>query len=119
MNKKKIEGYKKKLLEKRLDLQAELHKKTNGEMKQDMTEAMDSVDQADMNYNADYNMAWTEKINRQLREVDEALERIKEGTYGSCDMCGEDIPEGRLGVRPNARYCMSCKEALEKRGEIK
>lgn len=119
MDEKKLEAYRKKLLEKRLDLQAELHRKLNDKGQENAEKSGDSVDQADMSYQAEYNLVWREKVNRQLREVDEALVRIKEGAYGTCDLCGDDIPEGRLEVRPNARYCMRCKEDLERRGEIK
>lgn len=119
MDNKNLEKYKKKLLETRLDLLAELQRVTNGEKNKDRTESMDSVDLADASYAADYSLAWTEKINRRIREVDKSLDRIKEGTYGICQVCGEDIPEGRLEVRPKAKYCAQCKEDIEKRGEIK
>ncbi len=119
MDKKTLGKYKKKLLESRMELLAELQRVTNGEKNKDRVEAMDSVDLADASYTADYSLAWTEKINRRIREVDESLDRIKEGTYGICQVCGEIIPEGRLEVRPKAKYCAQCKEDLEKRGEIK
>lgn len=119
MDERKLEEYKKKLLEERMDLQAELQRVTNSEKNKDRVGAMDSVDLADASYNADYSLAWTEKINRRVREIDESLERIKDGTYGICQQCGDDIPEGRLEVRPKAKYCAQCKEDLEKRGEIK
>jgi len=118
MDDKTLGKYKKKLLETRMDLMAELQRVTNGQKNKDRTEAKDPVDLADASYSADYSLAWTEKINRRIREVDESLARIKEGTYGICEVCGEDIPEGRLEVRPNAKYCAQCKEDLEKRGEI-
>lgn len=119
MDEKKLEMYKKKLLEDRLDLQAELLRVTSSEKNKDMIGAMDLADLADASYSADYSLAWTEKINRRIREIDESLDRIKEGSYGICHQCGEDIPEGRLEVRPKAKYCAQCKEDLEKRGEIK
>ena len=119
MDKKKTEKFKKKLLNMRLDLAAEIHRMTNGEMNKDRDGARDSVDQADSSYTADTSLARTEKINRRIREIDDAIHRMKDGSYGVCEVCGEDIPEGRLEVRPNAMYCAQCKEDLEKRGEIK
>lgn len=44
----------------------------------------------------------------RLRQVGYALERIDQGTYGSCTRCGEAIPHGRLEFMPDARLCMSC-----------
>ena len=102
-----------------MDLLAELQRVSNGEKNKDRVGSMDSVDLADASYAADYSLAWTEKINRRIKEIDESLSRIKDGTYGSCQACGEDIPEGRLEVRPKAKYCAQCKEEIEKRGEIK
>lgn len=119
MNSKKLERYKKVLLDKRLDLLAEHNRRVGEEAGLDRSDAMDSVDQADSSYNADYNLTLREKIIRQIREVDEALARISQGSYGVCDNCGDEIPEGRLKVRPNARYCAACKEDLERKGEIK
>ena len=118
MDNVKLEKYKKKLLEERMDLLAELHRVTNGEKTKDRSDDKDFVDLADSSYAADYTLAWTEKINRRIREIDESLGRIKDGTYGICQECGEDIPEGRLEVRPKAKFCAQCKEELEKRGEI-
>lgn len=43
-----------------------------------------------------------------LREIDEALTRIAQGTYGICERCGEPIPYARLEVVPYARLCMKC-----------
>lgn len=43
-----------------------------------------------------------------LEEIEAALSRVADGTYGRCTVCGEDIPEGRLEARPVARTCVDC-----------
>lgn len=43
-----------------------------------------------------------------LAEVDAALARLDAGTYGTCEVCGQPIPAGRLEVRPMARTCVGC-----------
>ena len=43
-----------------------------------------------------------------LREIDSALRRINEGTFGTCEVCGKPIPRARLEVVPHARLCMKC-----------
>ncbi len=48
-----------------------------------------------------------------LRKVDQALLRIKEGTFGECMECGCEISESRLRARPTATQCISCKEEQE------
>lgn len=45
---------------------------------------------------------------RTLDEVDAALERLEQGTYGRCVVCGTDIDPARLEVRPTARACVAC-----------
>lgn len=48
-------------------------------------------------------------LERSLQKIDEALSRIKKGTYGKCDKCGKPIPEKRCLVFPTATKCMECK----------
>ncbi len=44
----------------------------------------------------------------RLEDVDAALRRLDEGTYGACDRCGRPIDPERLAVRPTARTCVRC-----------
>jgi DnaK suppressor protein len=48
------------------------------------------------------------QAERSLAETDAALARLDAGTYGRCEVCGQDIPAGRLEVRPAARTCVGC-----------
>lgn len=50
-----------------------------------------------------------------LRDIDAALRRIADGSYGTCTVCGEPIDLGRLEAEPAARICSACKDAFEKR----
>jgi DnaK suppressor protein len=50
---------------------------------------------------------------RTLGQVDEALERMEAGTYGSCGRCGEEIDFARLKAIPQATLCMSCQKLAE------
>lgn len=45
-----------------------------------------------------------------LREIEEALDRMREGTYGICQDCGLPVSKKRLEAVPWARYCVSCQE---------
>ncbi len=51
-----------------------------------------------------------------LEEIEAALERIKEGSYGVCERCGKPIPERRLEALPWARLCLPCSELRESLG---
>jgi len=56
----------------------------------------------------------TEKVLRSsLRDINNALERIKNGTYGICKYCHEPIGKKRLLARPVASACVKCKTKLQ------
>lgn len=51
---------------------------------------------------------------RQLiKKIDQALERLEDGTFGLCERCGQEISVKRLEARPVATFCIHCKTALE------
>jgi RNA polymerase-binding transcription factor DksA len=52
--------------------------------------------------------ALVEEARHQLAEVEAARARLADGTYGTCQRCGEPIGEGRLEARPTARTCIRC-----------
>ncbi|MBL7715460.1 MAG: TraR/DksA C4-type zinc finger protein [Bdellovibrionales bacterium] len=53
-----------------------------------------------------------------LKKIDEALKRISDGTFGSCEVCDEDIEMKRLEVRPTTTMCVGCKEESERRESL-
>jgi RNA polymerase-binding transcription factor DksA len=54
-------------------------------------------------------------IQAELAEVDRALRRIQEATYGRCEACGRPIGAARLEARPSARFCLEDQATLERR----
>ncbi len=50
----------------------------------------------------------SEVVRRELAEIDAALLRIQEGSYGSCQSCGGPLGLQRLRALPEARYCVAC-----------
>ncbi len=55
----------------------------------------------------------TEK--EKVKQLNQALKRIYEKTYGICEICGSYIPDARLKIIPYARYCIECKTKEEKK----
>ena len=51
--------------------------------------------------------------SRELVQIDAALERIQQGTYGQCEICGSKIPLARLNALPYALTCIECQRAAE------
>jgi DnaK suppressor protein len=59
-----------------------------------------------------------ERGRKKLKAIDEALERIQDGTFGFCEDCGENIPFGRLEAMPFATLCRDCKTLRERREKL-
>jgi DnaK suppressor protein len=55
----------------------------------------------------------------EIMNIDEALERLRQGRYGQCLDCGEPIDGGRLDLRPDTRFCIDCKTKMEKEQSLK
>lgn len=52
--------------------------------------------------------AMARSLSTSIADIDRALEKLIEGTYGSCDRCGEQIAEARLEALPASNLCVSC-----------
>jgi DnaK suppressor protein len=52
--------------------------------------------------------------SRELSQIERALARLKQGTYGLCESCGHKIPVGRLNALPYSTLCISCQREMEK-----
>jgi DnaK suppressor protein len=50
-----------------------------------------------------------DNLTKLLADVDQALTRVEDGTYGLCKACGKEIGEARMEFRPTSRYCVECK----------
>ena len=74
----------------------------------------DIYDQASSERDRELELLLGDREREKLHTIDEALLKIKEGEYGICEECEEDIPIGRLKVVPFARYCVKCKADIEK-----
>jgi RNA polymerase-binding protein DksA len=56
-----------------------------------------------------------ENAEAVMQEIDAALKRVEDGTYGKCEICGRDIDEARLEARPWATLCIDDQRRLEQR----
>lgn len=64
-------------------------------------------------YEQETTLQLIETNSLSLRDVDNALKRIEQGTYGLCEDCESLIPSARLTVLPHARYCIACQSKRE------
>ena len=73
------------------------------------------ADTATETYDRELDYTLEENSEHVLAEIDAALRRIDEGTYGICSNCGKPIPEERLEALPWATLCIDCQRERERR----
>ena len=73
----------------------------------------DSIDQATLEADRSFRLRMRDRENKLIRKIEQSLDRIEKGTFGICDMCGEQISIKRLKARPVATYCIACKNKME------
>ena len=73
----------------------------------------DLMDQAAQEADRSFRLRMRERENKLIRKIKRSLIKIEEGTFGICEMCGEEISIKRLKARPVATYCISCKNKME------
>ena len=83
------------------------------------SEIGDFYDLADEEKRRQFLLLLCDRDRNKLEEIEQALQRIEEKTYGFCEECGNKILKKRLQVIPFARLCVTCKSELEKREENK
>jgi len=75
--------------------------------------AKDSVDLSLVDVNQEIAFRLGERESQMVADIDQALLRIREGSYGKCARCGQEIDERRLEALPTARYDANCQDILE------
>ena len=77
-------------------------------------EGMDAYDLASEERDRDISLILSDRDRLKLQAIDDALERIKAGSYGLCEVCELDIAEERLKALPFTRLCISCQSDQER-----
>lgn len=77
-------------------------------------EGMDAYDLASEERDREISFILTDREREKIQSIQEALERIEEGTYGICESCEAEIAEGRLTALPFTRMCVACQAEHEK-----
>jgi len=73
----------------------------------------DMTDQASAETDQNFTIRLREREQKLLKKIDDALERINNGTFGICESCGEEISLKRLEARPVTTLCIDCKTRQE------
>jgi len=66
------------------------------------------------NFDRDFALSMVSNEQEALYEIDDALKRLENGNYGTCEVCGKPIPKKRLNAIPWARLTVDCQDKMEK-----
>src|SRR5512145_2825585 len=113
MRKDRLAQFKKRLLDKQRQLTEEVGRTALYGKDQEDDSIKDLGDQANTAYTREFFFELGNGDRRLLRDVVSALQKIDDGSFGSCERCGEDIAEKRLEALPFARYCIDCQRVIE------
>jgi DnaK suppressor protein len=114
MDKKRLEYYKKKLQAKREELLKIIARTEQEGREADEDPPVDLADKAANSYTKEFLFNQTNHERVILQLVDEAIGRMRDGEYGECVHCHEEIQQKRLEAVPWARHCIACQEKQEK-----
>jgi len=114
LTQQELDTFKNKLLDRRVQIEKNLR---------GTTLELEEMRELELNDEGDYAAASAETIvdsailiqqRKELNEIELALDKIKKGAYGVCEMCEEPIGIERLEVKNFARFCITCREITEK-----
>ena len=88
---------------------SELGANEDGELRDDVDFGEGFADAAAATAERTEVLGLVESLKKMLDEVDAALARVEDGSYGTCVSCGKQIGEARLEFRPESIYCVDCK----------
>jgi DnaK suppressor protein len=113
MRKERLAQFKKRLTEKQRQLTEEVGRTALYGKDQEDDSIKDLGDQANTAYTREFFFELGNGDRRLLRDVIIALNKIDDGSFGSCERCGETIADKRLEALPFARYCIDCQRLVE------
>ncbi|HON09907.1 MAG TPA: TraR/DksA C4-type zinc finger protein [Chitinispirillaceae bacterium] len=123
LTKKQLDYFKEKLLSEKQKVLEGMDELQQSNLKQSISDSAGEIsrysyhlgDVASLSYGREFSMGLAERQQKYLEQIDEALQRIEEGSYGVCKVTGELIPVERLEEVPVAKYSVKGKEIMEKR----
>ncbi len=101
------------LLEMKKQLLAEIQQDLKQGREASKDEGMDTYDLASEARDREITFILTDRDRGKLQAIEDALERIDEGSYGVCESCEAEVAEGRLQAMPFTRLCVQCQSDRE------
>ena len=117
MDKRKLENFKKQLETRQQELRKIVARTEQDGRDADVGTAQDIADRAANSYTKEFLFHQSNTERQTLNMVEAALGRIREGAFGECINCGNEINSKRLEAVPWTKFCIECQEKME-RGEL-
>jgi len=122
-NKKDLGDFKKLILKKKDELLDEIKHMSEDTLKKSQKDASGDIsgytfhmaDVATDTYDREFSLGLVSNERDAVYELDDALKKIEEGTFGICESCKSLITKTRLRAVPHARLCLKCQERKEKK----
>ena len=95
-------------------LLSEIDSELRAEREGNKDEGMDTYDLASEERDREINFILSDRERIKIKQIDDALERLDDGSYGVCESCGLDIAEERLDAMPFTRLCRDCQQDQER-----
>jgi DnaK suppressor protein len=95
-------------------LLSEIDSELRAEREANKDEGMDTYDLASEERDREINFILSDRERVKIKQIDDALDRLDQGTYGVCESCGLEIAEERLQALPFTRLCRDCQQEQEK-----
>ena len=123
LTKKEMVEFKKIILKRKDEVNSEIKHISEDTLKKSPKEASGDIsgysyhmaDVATDNYDREFSLGLASNDRKSLYDLEDALKRIEDGTFGVCETCNSLISKARLRAVPQARLCVKCQEKKEKR----
>jgi len=113
--KKFLAAMRKRLETMRSQLANDVDEELRSEREGTKDEGMDTYDLASEERARELNSILSDRELTKIREIEEAIERLDDGTFGICEGCGMEIAEARLEAMPFTRLCRDCQQDHERK----
>ncbi|MEW6210108.1 MAG: TraR/DksA family transcriptional regulator [Acidobacteriota bacterium] len=113
MDKKKTKHFETQLTAQRNALLGLVERTEDYGREADREVSQDPADKASNSYTKELLFSQSTNERNTLRLVEEAMDRLSDGSYGECTNCGDEISPKRLEAIPWAPYCIKCQELME------
>jgi DnaK suppressor protein len=112
--KKFMAALQKQLLDMKAKLLEEMELESKAEREGNKDEGLDTYDLASEERDREISFILSDRERSKVKNIDDALERMEEGSFGVCDACGLEIAEERLMAMPFTRLCRDCQQNQER-----